>query len=192
MNTSRFSQLCAAILLVFIVGSDRLNAADDKDKSIQLAEGAITLTAPDGWVRKQPMTRIVEHEFAVPKAEGDELDGRLTIMGAGGDIEANITRWQGQFVQPNGDPTSEATKTEQKKVAGLTVHLVDITGIYKDQAGGPFTGAKIVERENYRMLAAIVVADKLGNYFIKFYGPQKTVDANEKAFHGLIDSLKKK
>ena len=32
-----------------------------------------SLDAPGAWQSKQPRTRIVEHEFAVPAAKGDEL-----------------------------------------------------------------------------------------------------------------------
>ena len=189
MSTHRLPYRGLAVLVLLCAA--RTSAADD-DKSIELADGSLRLTAPADWVRKQPLTRIVEHEFAIPKAEGDEQDGRMTIMGAGGDIEANIARWQGQFVQADGGEAAGAAKVDKKKVAGLNVHIVDLSGTYKDQAGGPFSGAKVVERDNYRMLAAIIEAGELGNYFFKFYGPRKTVDAQEKAFLTMIESLKKK
>ena len=40
------------------------------------------------------------------------------------------------------------------------------------------------------MLAAIVETEKLGNYFFKLYGPEKTIAANEASFQAMIDSLK--
>ena len=55
------------------------------------------------------------------------------------------------------------------KVAGEEVHLVDLSGTFKDQRG-PMAPA--VERPKYRMLAAIIAAEPAGNYFIKFYGPR--------------------
>jgi hypothetical protein len=70
------------------------------------------------------------------------------------------------------------------------VTLVDIAGTYKDQRG-PFGGAA-VERENYRMLAAIVSSKQLGNYFVKFYGPAKTVGDNQKAFAKMVEGIEKK
>ncbi len=42
------------------------------------------------------------------------------------------------------------------------------------------------------MLAAIISSKDEGNYFIKLYGPQKTVAENEKAFARMIDSLERK
>jgi hypothetical protein len=69
------------------------------------------------------------------------------------------------------------------------VHVVDISGTFKDQPGGPFAGGKIIEREKYRMLSAILVTKGAGNYFVKFYGPAKTVGDNRENFDKMIESL---
>jgi hypothetical protein len=39
------------------------------------------------------------------------------------------------------------------------------------------------------MLGAIIVTDKVGQYFVKLYGPRKTIAANEKAFLDMIEGL---
>jgi hypothetical protein len=144
-------------------------------------------------VRKEPRSRIIEHEFAV-EGKKDQQPGRITIMGAGGSIEQNINRWTGQFVLPDGKKAKEQTKVEKRKIAGIDTHIVDVSGIYKDTVGGgPFAGGKTVERKNYRMLAAIIEGGpSIGNYFIKFYGPADLVKANEKTFYQVIESLKRK
>ena len=108
-------------------------------------------------------------------------------MGAGGSVDANINRWMTQFTQKDGKATRDRAKIEKFKVAGQEVHLVDIGGQFKDQRG-PFAPATL--REDYRMMGAIIVTDKLGQYFVKMTGPQKTITANEKAFKKMIDSLK--
>jgi hypothetical protein len=149
---------------------------------------AYKLTAPEGWVSKQPRTKIVEHEFAVPAVKGDELDGRVTVMGAAGSIDANIERWHKQFTQPDGSATKDKAKLEKKKIAGQEVIVVDISGNYMDSPGPQAPG---VERKDYRMLAAIVQT-KNGNVFIKFYGPQRTVTENAAGFNKMLDSLQSK
>lgn len=169
--------------------------ADDKaDHKIALAEGAMQMTAPDSWTRKQPRVRIIDHEFAVPAAKGDAEDGRVTIMGAGGEIEANVERWLGQFSQADGSETKNQVAEKERKtsVAGLDVYWVDIAGTYHDRAAPFDPNSKTVDRENYRMLAAIVVAPKLGNYFIKFYGPKQTVADHVDEFHKMIAGLQLK
>ena len=40
---------------------------------------AITLTAPAGWERKPAGSSFVAAEFSLPRVEGDDADGRLTI-----------------------------------------------------------------------------------------------------------------
>jgi hypothetical protein len=156
----------------------------DQPREIRLG-GEVEMTAPAGWVAKTPTVRIIEYEFAVPAAKGDSADGRVTIMTAGGSVQANIDRWVGQF-QPEGSKAEVKPKTESKKVAGREVHLVDLAGTYKD-ARGPFAPA--VERPDYRMLAAIVPVGE-SNYFIKFYGPKATLAASEKDFRGMVEGLK--
>ena len=140
------------------------------DRAIEVAGGKLALTAPEKWERKKPSSNIVEHEFSVPASEGDENPGRVTVMGAGGSVADNIDRWVGQFTQPDGGNSKDKTKINKTKVGGREVHLVDISGTYKDQRG-PFSQAPSVEREKYRMLAAIIADKNLGNCFIKLYGP---------------------
>ena len=162
-------------------------------KKFQIADGKFSLLAPGAWVAKKPKTSIVETEFEVPAAEGDEAPGRVTVMGAGGSIEANIDRWKAQFTPPEGADEEDAAKVEKKKIAGQQVHLVDLSGNYVDK--GPFQ-AQGVLRENYRMLAAIVETTqggkRTGNYFIKFVGPAKTVGDNAAGFERMIESLSAK
>lgn len=167
-------------------------SAADAEQAIKIADGKLQLDAPPAWKRVKPQSGIVEHEFSVPASEGDEQAGRVTVMGAGGSVDANIDRWFGQFTQPDGGDTKAKFKDKLKKleIAGTEVHLVDVAGTYKDQRG-PFNPAAAVEREKYRMLAAVITSPKLGNYFIKFYGPERTVADNAKGFDEMIRSLKK-
>ena len=186
---SRFLFLCAALIFVhsgIVRGEDK-----PAGREIGLAEGKIIFEAPMTWTRKQPKSRIIEHEFAVPAVGEGKDDGRFTVMGAGGGIEANIARWQGQFTQGDGTTTAEKTKTQKLQVNGVEVYYVDISGDYKDSAG-PFNPAPAVTRPNYRMLAAIVNSEKLGQYFLKFYGPKDLVTANEKPFQDMVNALKLK
>jgi hypothetical protein len=184
--TTKFA-LCGPILLVALMSGS--GNAQENPSTMELGGGAMRLKAPAEWKRKQPQTAIVEHEFAVPASKGDSADGRMTVMSAGGGVEANIDRWYGQFTQPDGGSTRDRAKVKKLKVAGQDVHVVDVSGTFKDQRG-PATPA--VEKPKYRMLAAIIATKAAGNYFIKFYGPEHTVADNEKAFQTMIDSLEAK
>jgi hypothetical protein len=176
-----------------------VRAADEKavaksNPTIDLAEGKIVLMAPASWVRKTPKVRFIDHEFAVPAEKGDSEDGRVTVMGAGGSIEANIDRWIGQFSQPDGSETKNQTREPERKktISGLEVHFVDLAGTYKDMPRPFDPNSPAVERKDYRMLAAIVASPTLGNYFIKLYGPKQTVTAHAGQFRKMIDGMKVK
>ncbi len=82
----------------------------------------------------------------------------------GGDVEANVKRWLGQF---NGTPES---KREELDAGGKKITLVTATGTYND---GPPMGAK-TPRENYTLIAAIVPAGE-SNIFVKLTGPKDAI-----------------
>lgn len=195
MNTR---PVCFAALVAIACLAGAALAADKeaKNEKMVLSDGRFELTVPESWQRKQPRVNIIEYEYEVPAAKDDERPARVTVMGAGGSVEDNINRWYGQFRQPDESDTSKAAKVEEKEVAGQKVTLVDVGGTYLDKPGGPFAGGQTVERENYRMLAAIVETThkgkKTGNYFIKLIGPKQTVADSKKPFDQMIDSLRGK
>jgi len=112
----------------------------------------------------------------------------MTVMGAGGSVEANLERWYSQFSQPDGGSTKEKSSTKKLRVANRDVTFVDITGTYRDAPMGPFAGGQAIDRPGYRMLAAIVEGED-GNYFLKFYGPATTLDAHAAAFQKMIEGM---
>ncbi len=143
--------------------------------------GPVRLTAPQSWVRKAPRIEFIRAEFALPRAEGDAADGRLTMSVAGGSLKENVDRWRQQF---SGKPEKDSQET--LKVEGVEVTLVDFSGTYNDQRG-PF--APGVESPGYRMLGAIFdVGGQL--HFIKAYGPAKTMAARAAEFRAFVQSLK--
>lgn len=161
-------------------------------KTLELAGGRVLLEAPAAWKSVKPRNRIIRFEFSAPPIKGDKNDLRITVTPAGGGVERNVNRWIGQFSQPDRKPTKERTKTQVLKVAGSKVHVVDIPGTFKDQPGGPFSRRPAIMRKGYRMLGAIIVTPKYGQYFVKLYGPAATVAKHEKAFLGMVKSLKLK
>ena len=162
-------------------GEDAGPSADELGNEVELA--AISLTAPEGWNRKAPSSSFVEAEFALPAADGDENDGRLTVSIAGGSVEANIDRWKGQF---GGAPESESQ--EEVEVDGITATIVDFTGEFDDRRG-PFAPGE--KRADYRMIAAIIpVGNEL--HFVKAVGPKNTMAAHAEEIDAFVKSIKKK
>jgi hypothetical protein len=187
----RYFRFPVSLLLLACCGY--LSADDAKAKkgaSISLGEGAISMMAPSTWEVKKPRSRIVQYEFAAPVAKDDKIPGRVTIMGAGGSIDDNLNRWMGQFVQTDGKTTKQHTKVTKKELTVGVLHVVDITGTFMDRAGGPFTRAPTVKREGYRMLGAIIVTPKSGQYFVKLYGPKATIESHAAGFRKMVEGAK--
>jgi len=182
--------LVAALFALTLVASATGQDKSGPSGSFTIGQNKLAFAAPEGWTKTKPANNIVEVEFSVPPAKGDDAAGRLTAMGAGGDLEANINRWVSQFAAEGGD--APKPKLDKLSVNSCEVQLVDLSGTYKDTAGGPFGGGKTTLRENYRMLGAIIQTKDAGNYFLKLYGPKATVAANEAKFMELVKSLKVK
>ena len=180
--------LCVIALFTFSGAAWAQAVATDEARAFTIADGAFSLEAPSGWKRVAPKSGIVETEFAIP-SEGDLAAGRMTVMGAGGTVQANVDRWYGQFTQPDGSATKDKATSKTLKLAGCTVTLVDVAGTYKDMPGGPFAGGQAVERPDYRMLAAIVETPGRGSYFLKLYGPGATVAKHADGFRKMVEGL---
>lgn len=175
-----------AVCSLFALEATADDASAKKVETVRIFD-SLTLTVPEGWKAKPVRSRIVEHEFTVPDAQDEDgaAAARVTMMAAGGDVEANIERWKGQFT---GDAPA---KIEELDVAGQKVHLVQLEGSFKDTMGrGPFAGGKTVIRDDYGMLGAIIVTEGGRKYFIKMTGPKKAIEANKKAFRTMIKGLK--
>ncbi len=140
----------------------------------------IHFTVPKAWIPK-PHSQMLLAEFAIPKAEGDQQDGRLTVSQAGGTLEDNINRWKGQF-------SKKLDKEEERTIVlgGFTVTLVDFSGTFDESRG---MMGRAVTRPDYRLLGAIFENDGRLN-FIKCYGPAKTIAARADEIKEFIRSLR--
>ncbi len=152
--------------------------------------GEAKLEVPKTWQRTNPQSSIVEHEFiAKGAADGDQASPvRITMMAAGGDVQANIDRWKTQFT--GGD--AAAQKAEEKKIGKWTVHLVDLSGKFQERmGGGPFGGGQVVERDGYGMTGVILVHPEGRKYFIKATGPGDAVKATRASLVTMLEGLSK-
>jgi hypothetical protein len=152
---------------------------DDSDGKVRF--GGLSMSPPEGWTRKPTQSSFIQAEFVLPRTQGDDADGRLTLSVAGGSIEANIDRWKGQF---GGGP--EKSSREQIDANGIKITCVDFSGEYNDQRGPSAPAAK---QSGYRMIVAIIpVNGQL--HFVKGVGPQKTMDAHADRIKVFVRSAK--
>lgn len=179
-----------------------------KLQTLDLADGALTLTMPAEWKKVKPKSSILQHEFSIAQTksvdekEQPQTPGRMTLMSASGGVQANVARWIGQFKNADGTglqalkpddkgkppaADNEGVYVEQIKADGFEATLVDLRGTFADSPRGPF-GPK-VDRPGYRMLGLIVPTKEHGTWFVKFYGPAKLVNANAKAFRAMASGV---
>lgn len=196
LSFALISSVCSQAQVATEAGStkkDHAAAVTDAESAKEplkfaVAGGELIFEATGDWKSVKPKSRMLEYEIEVPKVEGDNANGRLTIMGAGGSIDANIQRWEGQFSQPDGSATD--AKTKELTIDEMKVTMVDVSGTFTQTMGGPFSGGKKVDSPDQRMLAAIMQTPESGNYFIKLVGPAATIKANEADFEKMIKSAK--
>src|SRR5262245_54564432 len=91
-------------------------------------------TAPKAW-QEPPERPMRPPTYNVPPAGKDKDPGELAVFffgqGQGGGIDENLNRWATQFKQPDGTPSDQVAKREQKAVGeGLKAHFIEVTGTY--------------------------------------------------------------
>ena len=168
--------------------SDKKEGSSNKSKETQqfsVADGQFHFTAPGSWKKIKPKFDFYHAEFQIPKAEGDEKNGRITFSQVGGTIDQNLQRWVGQFKLPS-DAKEDAVKKMTKVVDGKKVQIIHIAGTFLD--GGPM-GPK-TERDDYVLMGAAIETESGGNVYIKAYGPKKTMESNHKDLKALLDNMK--
>jgi len=154
-----------------------------------LAAG-LTYTTPEGWRQSAPASSMRVAEFTLPRATGDAEDAILIVYyfgGQGGGVDANMQRWIGQMQQANGQPSSASARKESRKVNGLAVTLVDVSGTYVAEMSPG--AANRNNKPHFRLRAGVVETPK-GPYFIKLTGPEKTVTKWDRAFDQFVSSFK--
>jgi hypothetical protein len=177
--------MCAGALACLGAGGAR---AEDKDAKGDVVElDGLKATVPADWKKEKPKSSFRYAQFRVPRAEGDEEDAELVIFkGLGGTVKANVDRWKGQFIPPEGKTINDVSTLQKMKVGGFPATYLDIHGTYLDSVPG---STKVTKRPGYRLLALQVDGDK-NPYHIKLIGPAKTIAKHKKDFDKWLEAFK--
>ncbi len=172
--SGRRAPLASALLLVASIAL-----------AAQGSASGVTWAAPALWKEQAPRPMRAA-TYTVPAAPGDAEAGECGVYyfgkGQGGEAEANIARWVGQF--EGGTKPVRTTKS----VAGMTIQIVEISGTYLAPSGPMMQSQG--KKPGYSLVAAVVPAPE-GSVFFKLTGPSKTVAAARADFDVLIASIKK-
>ncbi len=168
--------LCLAVLLLPAAG--------------RAQEPALTFEPPVEWIAVQVSSPMRVAQFVLPKSAGDAEDAELAVFyfgGAGGSVEANLERWTGQMLQPDGRRSADVATTTTFAVGDLAVTTLDVPGIYAAEVR-PGSGMRYHKPE-FRLKAA-VVETPAGPYFFRLTGPAETVGAWDESFVSLLESVR--
>lgn len=150
---------------------------------------ALAWTAPAGWVSEPPANTMRRAQYRVPGPGGE---GECVVFyfgpGQGGDPLSNAQRWASQFTLADGSSGESALKTSEMKVGDVAVLLAEVAGTYN--AGMSMGMAPSEPQPGYKLLGAVAEGAD-ANWFFKFTGPEKTVDANRAAFEGMLKSIRR-
>lgn len=146
----------------------------------------LTVQVPKEWERRPPASRMRLAEFVLPGPGGDATLAVFRFPGGGGTVQANIDRWVGQFEQPDGTSSKERARTETRKIGGLELTTLDLTGTFKGMAMPGAPGQPALE--GARMLAAVLQGHG-DAFFLKTTGPAATLDVWAEAWSKALDSI---
>jgi hypothetical protein len=153
--------------------------APSQTSSVTVA--GLTFQPAEGWIREQPRSRMRLAQFRLPPTAGDSRPGVMTVIAAGGDLDANVKRWEGQF---QGGPQSKRVAQE---VGGKSVTRVEIEGTFmfkaRPMAPGPGT-----PQPGTLLLGAVA---KVGQtqLFFKAWGPKPTMERWRAGFDAMVASF---
>ena len=158
--------------------------------TVALHASGLTFAAPEGWRKVATTSSMRVADFALPHVDGDSEDAELVLYyfgGGGGSVDANIQRWVGQMQQPDGRESSAVAKKETRKVNGLDVTLLDLTGTYVAEMSPG--ASEHNNKPRFRLRAAVIDTPK-GAYYIKLTGPERTIAKWSPSFEQFVGSLR--
>ena len=170
------------------MGGGRAAREPERTADGRVILGPVTLKVPVDWKGIPVSSSMRAAQWSIP-GKGGEAELVVYYFGAGGagGVQANLDRWIQQFSQADGSSSNEKARTDKKKVAGMPVTLVEVSGRYV-AAVRPGAAEKH-DKPDYTLLGAIVETST-GPYYYKLVGPKDTVAAVEKDFTAFIESQK--
>ena len=149
----------------------------------------ISFTAPSHWQNLGP-NGMRKAQFRLTAQEGDTAPGEVNVFyfgpTSGGGVQANLDRWIGQMVMPDGSDPAAAAKSSTFSANGMAGHIVSLNGSYKSGGGRPMGGNTTI-MPGYR-LVGVVLEGPQGSVFFKLTGPLATAQAMESELLAMVEN----
>lgn len=173
--------------------SDKAEKSEEKktEETVDVRIGELDLKLPKSWKQSDATRPMRLATFEVPAAEGDKEKSEFVVSsfpGGGGGVDANISRWVGQFA-----PEGRKAVVVQGKAGENDYFIANISGTYMKSAGPAF-GGKATPTPDQRVINVFLNLEGKAVYFLKLTGPDAAVadqlDAVRASFGGKPDSEK--
>jgi hypothetical protein len=152
------------------------------------AAGGLTWQGSSPLERRTPKSRMRAAEYGLAGEPQAELGVFYFGPDQGGSVDANITRWLGQFTQADGSDTKAKAVREQATFSGIPVTTVEVAGNFSGGMAMPGTPAPGAITD--AMLLGAIANGPQGPVFFKLTGPRAAVERSRDAFRGLLESLR--
>lgn len=177
--------------------ADANPAAHGEDHPSPAPSGAttlagITFTTPAGWT-SLGAEGMRQAQYRLDPVEGDSAPAEVNVFyfgpQSGGGVEANLQRWIGQMVLPDGSDPAAAARRNTFTADGMPGHIVSLDGSYKSGGGRPMGGGGEI-LPGYR-LVGVVIEGPQGSLFFKLTGPAATARAMEPDLIAMLGSARR-
>lgn len=150
----------------------------------------LTWDVPPGFEAQEPSNPMRMAQYRIPAGKPETRDGELAIFffgeGGGGETQANLERWAGQFKQEDGgDPMRKAALDSWRTAAGLKISTIDLSGRYETA----MMGAPSMNESGWRLYGAVVEGPG-GPWFLKAVGPDDLIASSRPVLRALLEGLR--
>jgi hypothetical protein len=157
-----------------------------------LAQTTITLldyhtTVPSGWVARAPSSSSRLAQFVLSGSDStNNAEVIVFFFGKtqGGNVEANLARWRGQFSTTDGSPVPERVARDSSGTFPITI--AEFRGTYRRGIGA---GASDSVRAGQALVAAIAETPR-GTLFIQLFGAAGRVTSERESFVQFVKGLR--
>ena len=181
-------QMAAPLIVAPPAGDDptdpqnwRITQPDDEPTKVEL--GGLHSRKPASWTWQRPSMQFRTLQFTVPGRDGvDSADLIFSLFfdREGGPTELNVDRWNRQFLDAEGQPTTPVQR--QNYELEQPVLFVEHRGSYLQMGAA-------APRGDYSQLAGVIEAPKR-RIFVRLVGPEATVEANRAAFMEMLRTFR--
>jgi hypothetical protein len=177
------------LLRISIITSALCLAALSGDVQAQSAISILDYRAsvPAGWTTVKPSSSSRLAQFIVDTSDSANRTEVVVFFfgqAQGGNVQANLERWRGQFSNPDGAPVSENVTRDSSGVFPITI--AEYHGTYRRGIGA---GSADSARTGQALVAAIVETPR-GALFVQLFGPAARVASARQGFVQFVKGIK--